>query len=64
MSYETLDEKIAYLIDQYKREAEETINNFDLDNNVSSCLAAMIADNVTVLNNIRMEVSGYIEKQK
>lgn len=64
MSYETLDEKIAYLIDQYKQEAEETINNFDLDNNVSSCLAAMIADNVTVLNNIRMEVSGYIEKQK
>ena len=64
MSYETLDEKIAYLIDQYKREAEKTINNFDLDSNVSSCLVAMIADNVTVLNNIRMEVSGYIEKQK
>lgn len=64
MSYETLDENISYLIDQYKREAEETINNFDLDRNVSSCLAAIIADNVTVLNNIRMEVSGYIKKQK
>lgn len=64
MSYETLDEKIAYLIDQYKREAEETINAFDLDKNVSSCLAALVSDNVTVLNNIRMEVSDYIEKQK
>lgn len=64
MSYETLDEKIAYLIDQYKREAEETINTFDLDKNVSSCFAALVADNVTVLNNIRMEVSDYIEKQK
>jgi len=64
VSYETLDEKIAYLIDQYKREAEETIKTFDLDKNVSSCLAALVADNVTALNNIRMEVSDYIEKQK
>lgn len=64
MTFETLDEKIAYLIDEYNRTANETLKNFDLDNNVSRCLEALIRDNVIVLNNIRMEVSEYHEKFK
>lgn len=63
MSFETLDENISHLIDQYQRESEETLKSFDLDSNVSDCLSSLIAKNVEVLNNIRMEVSDFLSKK-
>lgn len=61
MDYSILDEQIAHLIDQYKTAAEETLRAATLDNNTAACLSNLIADNVTVLNNIRMAVSDYLE---
>ena len=61
MDYSVLDEQIAHLIDHYKTAAEETLMAATLDNNTAVCLSNLIADNVTVLNNIRMAVSDYFE---
>lgn len=61
MAYDVLDLKISNLIDQYEREAGETLRNFDIDSNVSSCLSSLIAENVKVLNYIRATVSEYLE---
>lgn len=63
MSYDVLDEKICHMIDQYKAEAEETINSANIDRNVYSCLCNLVSDNVNVLNNIRMAVSEYLESK-
>ncbi len=62
MDYSVLDEQIAHLIDQYKTEAEETLRAATLEEKTAACLSCLIADNVTVLNNIRMAVSDYLEK--
>ncbi len=63
MQYSVLDEQIAHLIDQYKQEAEESIKSASLNGETAACLSNLVADNVTVLNNIRMAVSDYLEKQ-
>lgn len=62
MDYSVLDEQIAHLIDQYKAEAEETLRAATLEDKTAACLSNLIADNVTILNNIRMAVSDYLEK--
>ncbi len=64
MNYSVLDEQIAHLIDQYKTEAEETLRAATLEDNAAACLSNLIADNVAVLNNIRMAVSDYLETYK
>lgn len=62
MSYGSLDYQIASYIDQYKREAEKTINSFNLEQNVASCLSALVSDNVSVLDAIRSAVNDYLSE--
>lgn len=64
MDYSVLDEQIAHLIDQYKTESEETLRAATLEDNTAACLSNLIADNVAVLNNIRMAVSDFLETCK
>lgn len=56
MDIKKLNSEICDIISNLKGEVKETLNSYDLDPEVSSCLADLSAINISALDSIRSAV--------